>query len=83
MRGGSRTIPVLFPKHLLTLSQLSQREALTLLESFVDSRFAYSAKWPGSALMAKLLAVCLSVTCDPWRQRAARHQLGHLRPTGR
>ena len=29
MRGGSRTIPVLFPKHLLTLSQLSQREALS------------------------------------------------------
>ena len=28
-------------------------------------------------------SVCLSVTCDPWRQRAALHQLGHLRPTGR
>jgi hypothetical protein len=29
------------------------------------------------------VSVCLSVTCDPWRQRAALHQLGHLRPTGR
>jgi hypothetical protein len=28
------------------------------------------------------LHICLSVTCDPWRQHAALHQLGHLRPTG-
>jgi hypothetical protein len=31
----------------------------------------------------RLRYVCQSVTCDLWRQHAALHQLGYLRPTGR
>jgi hypothetical protein len=52
-----RTIPVLFPLHLSTLSDLQPCQVLNELENTVASRLMERAKQPGSALMAQLLAL--------------------------
>ena len=48
---------MLFPLHLLTLAELSQREALDALQDFSSSKFASQAAKPSGALLARLLSV--------------------------
>jgi hypothetical protein len=50
-------MPVLFPLHLLTLAELSQREALGALQDFSSSKLTSKAARPTSALLARLLSV--------------------------